>query len=210
MDPSADGKFLARVDVDHYVSTGHDGPDGPRYINLPAGILSPGATRNSNSFLRDLLRDARLITDPEVDFLLQPGRKFGPWRDRLVASYLVAIDRRVKYRESIGELLLSNEVGYVAQGYCFALAAFGEDRDADILTAYLDRNLVRTELRIDQSWALAALKYMDRGVEGGRADRFLKDGSWDRWKRAVYGEADLALHVEAIAKLCSLSCSDVE
>jgi hypothetical protein len=52
-----------------------------RYLRLLSGRLDPG-------LLRD---DARAISDEELTFLLQPGRR-GDWRPRLVAAYLIALD----------------------------------------------------------------------------------------------------------------------
>lgn len=63
------------------------------------------------------------------------------------------MDRRTQSREQLGELLVHSELVYAGQGYCFALARFGEERDAEILTAYLDRWLRETSCRYNQ-WGL--------------------------------------------------------
>ena len=76
--PSVGVKTPGRDDVYHYVSIGSDGPDGPRYVNLPVGILSPSDTQKDGSFVRDLLQDAQRITDPELKILLRPDQKSGP------------------------------------------------------------------------------------------------------------------------------------
>lgn len=127
------------------------------------------------------------------------------WRPRLVAAYLIGLDRRTRFRETIGELLLASEVCFSGQGYCFALAALGADHDADILAAYLDRYLPQVDLRYDQCWALAALLHLDRQLGGRRAEQYLgPDGMWARWAVAVSNPPEFDTYRAYIEQLCSL------
>ncbi|WP_258873143.1 DUF6000 family protein [Streptomyces sp. M7] len=86
----------------------------------------------------------------------------------------------------IGDLLLASEVCFSGSAYCFALARFGTHADAEILTAYLDRYLPRTDLRYDQHAALGALLRLDAHLGTHHADRFTRpDGLWDQWVDAL-------------------------
>jgi hypothetical protein len=165
-----------------------------RYLRLLSGRLDPG-----------LLRDnARAISDEELTFLLQPGRR-GDWRPRLVAAYLIALDRRAGFRDVIGDLLLDSQVCYSGQGYCFALAAFGTGRDAEILTAYLERYLPRIDLRYDQAWALGALLHLDERLGSHHAERFrVPDGLWDRWAAGHSNSPSADRGRQSIEALCAL------
>ncbi|WP_344611177.1 DUF6000 family protein [Dactylosporangium salmoneum] len=158
----------------------------------------------NTAVLHGLRHDAERISDEELTFLLQPGR-MPNWRPRLVAAYLIGIGRRTQFRETIGDLLLASEVCYSGQGYCFALAAFGTDQDAEILVAYLDRYLPRAELRYDQHWALGALLHLDRQRGTSHAERYLaSDGLWERWAGAVSHPPDVSTYRDCIAKLSAL------
>ncbi|MBT2480248.1 DUF6000 family protein [Streptomyces sp. ISL-94] len=50
---------------------------------------------------------------------------------------------------------MAGEAGYSGKAYCFALARLGTQADAEILTAYLDHYLPRTDLGCDfaDSWS---------------------------------------------------------
>ncbi|AWE54745.1 hypothetical protein DC008_22500 [Streptomyces nigra] len=108
------------------------------------------------------------------------------WRSRLTAAWLIGVDRRDRFRERIGDLLLASEVGFSGGAYCFALARFGTHADAEILAAYLDHYLPRTDLRYDQHAALGALLRLDAHLGTHHADRFTRpDGLWDQWVDAL-------------------------
>ncbi|XVU20720.1 DUF6000 family protein [Actinoplanes sp. CA-054009] len=183
--------------IERFVMVGADEADGPRYVNLPGGIVRPSQTQRGR-FADYLRRDARQITDADLDALLQPAADLGNWRCRIVAAYLIAVDRRAQFRPAIADLLLASRVVYAGQGYCFALAAFGTPGDAEILTVYLDHYLPRTDLRYDQAWALAALSHLGTG----HAERYLTDGSWDRWNEKSH--LNLASYTETLETLCAL------
>ncbi len=112
-----------------------------RYIKLGGSLLrmrSPEYDR----FMRDLCKDARLITADEIVTLLEDG-----WRERITAARLVAVARRTEFREHLGELLLASEICCAGPAHCVAPADFGTARDTDLLAAYLDRCLAAPTLR---------------------------------------------------------------
>lgn len=171
-------RYVTRKDSDH-----------PRYLELnSARVLRPGWP-NARRFARHLIDDAATITHAELEALLAYE-----WRSRLTAAWLIGVDRRESFRERIGDLLLASEVCYSGGAYCFALARFGTHADAEILTAYLDRYLPRTDLRYDQPAALGALLRLDAHLGTHHADRFTQPaGLWDQWVNALVhlrGQAD--------------------
>ncbi|MFB6837461.1 DUF6000 family protein [Streptomyces sp. NPDC056361] len=163
-------RYVTRKDSDH-----------PRYRELKSGrVLRPGWP-HTERFARHLIDDAATITDAELEALL--GYE---WRSRLTAGWLIGIGRRATFRERIGDLLLASEFCFSGGAYCFALARFGTHADAEILTAYLDHYLPRTDLRYDQPAALGALLRLDAHLGTHRAGRFTQpDGLWDQWVNAL-------------------------
>ncbi|MEU0097331.1 DUF6000 family protein [Streptomyces sp. NPDC006267] len=163
-------RYVTRKDSDH-----------PRYRELKSGrVLRPGWP-HAERFARHLIDDAATISDAELEALL--GFE---WRARLTAAWLIGVGRRASFRERIGNLLLASEVCYSGGAYCFALAQFGTRADAEILNAYLDRYLPRTDLRYDQPAALGALLRLDARLGTHRAARFTQpDGLWDEWVNAL-------------------------
>lgn len=147
-----------------------------RYMKLRGvnALRETGADRGS--FETALTDDARQITDADLDRLLE-----FEWRARLTAAWLIGLDRRTRFRPVLGDLLLNSELVYCGQGYCFALARFGQPEDADILTTYLDRYLPRTDCPYDQEWAIGALLHLDERLGTDHAERFLApSGAWHR------------------------------
>ncbi|GAA0965395.1 DUF6000 family protein [Actinocorallia libanotica] len=161
----------------------------PRYLRLLGGI-----PERKDRFTAALIRDARKISDAELDRLLSCG-----WRPCLTAAWLIGIDRRQHYRERLGELLLESAGPYAGQGYCFALARFGRPEDAEILTAYLDRYLPRADCYYDQAWAMGALLYLDERLGTCYAERFLETGLW---QSSAFSETEPADYHEMIASFC--------
>ncbi|MFJ3864086.1 DUF6000 family protein [Streptomyces nigra] len=152
-----------------------------RYLVLKSGRFLRPEWPHGESFAHHLIDDAATITDAELEALL--GYE---WRSRLTAAWLIGVDRRDRFRERIGDLLLASEVCFSGSAYCFALARFGTHADAEILTAYLDRYLPRTDLRYDQHAALGALLRLDARLGTHHADRFTRpDGLWDKWVDAL-------------------------
>ncbi|SED51395.1 hypothetical protein SAMN04490357_5019 [Streptomyces misionensis] len=165
--------------VERYVTRMYAGL--PRYLVLNSGRFLSPRWRHTNRFTRHLLADAATITDEELEALLEYE-----WRSRLTAAWLVGVDRRERFRARIGDLLLASEVCYAGSAYCFALARFGTHADADILTAYLDHYLPRTDLHYDQPAALGALLRLDARLGTHHADRFTEpNGLWDEWVRGA-------------------------
>ncbi|WP_405449327.1 DUF6000 family protein [Streptomyces erythrochromogenes] len=155
-------RYVTRKDSEH-----------ARYLQLKSGrVLQPGWP-HAERFTRHLIDDAATITDAELEALL--GYE---WRSRLTAAWLIGVGRRATFRERIGDLLLASEFCFSGSAYCFALARFGTHADAEILTAYLDRYLPRTDLRYDQPALLR--------LDAHHADRFTEsDGLWDQWAQAL-------------------------
>ncbi|WP_157522660.1 DUF6000 family protein [Herbidospora cretacea] len=119
----------------------------PRYMNLMGNFLGL-SDRKVIRFGRALAKDARRISDHDLSVLLD-----GEWRARLTAAWLIGLDRRVQFRERLSTMLLDSELVYAGAGYCLALARFGEDEDAAILSSYLDRYLPQVENRYDEKLA---------------------------------------------------------
>ncbi|MFD4128827.1 DUF6000 family protein [Streptomyces globisporus] len=165
--------------IERYVTRKDSG--GPRYRDLKSRhVLRPGRP-HAELLARQLIDDAAAITDAELAALL--GFE---WRSRLTAAWLIGVGRRDAFRERIGDLLLASEVCHSGGACCFALARFGNHVDAEILTAYLDRYLPRTDLRDDQPAALGALLRLDAHLGTHQAAPFTQpDGLWDQWVNAL-------------------------
>jgi hypothetical protein len=163
-------RYAARKDSGH-----------ARYLVLKSGRFLRPEWPHGERFAHHLVDDAAKITDAELEALL--GYE---WRSRLTAAWLIGVDRRERFRERIGDLLLASEVCFSGSAYCFALARFGTHADAEILTTYLDHYLPRTDLRYDQPAALGALLRLDAHLGTHHADRFTQpDGLWDQWVNAL-------------------------
>lgn len=181
--------------IDRYVIAG----ESRRYAKLLHGnfVGLMGATERE-VFLRELVEDAKQITDAELEELLDDG-----WRPRITAAWLIGVDRRTRFRERVRELLLESDMVFAGQGYCFALARFGTFADAEALVSYLDHYLARPELRYDQLWALAALHHIDADLTTAYLSRYLRPGGlWERWF-AVNGTSDLSFQLWWFDMLCS-------
>ncbi|GAA3030008.1 hypothetical protein Aglo01_36580 [Actinokineospora globicatena] len=147
-----------------------------------------------------LARDAAAISDGDLELLLN-----GTWRERLTAAWLVGMDRRVRLRGRIGELLLASEVAHAGQGYCFALARFGGQEDCLLLAAYLDKYLA-VDRYYDQTWAMGALLHLDSRLVTRYAGQFLVSGSWQRWSdKNAPREVYIGAHHQLMDKLCAFA-----
>jgi hypothetical protein len=163
--------------VDRYVRP------GGRYLKLLHGNFLRLTDNERTAFVQSLTAAARQATTQELTLLLE-----GEWRARLTAAVLAGLTRRTALRNRIGTLLLASELVYAGQGYCFALASFGTQQDAALLTEYLDRYLPQTQLRFDQPWALAALLHLDRKLRTHHAAHFMASGGlWPQWAAATQG-----------------------
>ncbi|MCX4654922.1 DUF6000 family protein [Streptomyces microflavus] len=162
-------RYAARKDSGH-----------ARYLVLKSGRFLRPEWPHTERFAHHLIDDSATITDAELEALL--GYE---WRSRLTAAWLIGVGRRAPFRERIGGLLMASEFCFSSSAYCLALARFGTHADAEILTAYLDRYLPRTDLRYDQPAALGALLRLDAQLDTHHATRFTQpDGLWDQWVNA--------------------------
>jgi Family of unknown function (DUF6000) len=165
--------------IRRYVDTGSDTQLG-RYLKLLHGNALDMTGTDRTEFKFAIGRDARQITDRELSTLLD-----SEWRSRLTAAWLIGLDRRMHFRNRLGEMLLDSELVYAGQGYCLALARFETSADADILCAYLDKYLPQLDRHYDQDWAIGALLHIDERLASNRADRFLTSGGlWERFAKS--------------------------
>ncbi|WP_155358710.1 DUF6000 family protein [Acrocarpospora macrocephala] len=163
-----------------YVNAGRGG--SIRYLKLLGSALYL-PDRKVIRFGRALADDARQILDEDLEVLLD-----SEWRARFTAAWLIALDRRVQFRERLTPMLLESELVHAGAGYCLALARFGEAEDAAILSAYLDRYLPQVERRYDQEDALGALMLVDAKLGTDHAGRFLTPG--DLWETFATANSD--------------------
>jgi hypothetical protein len=140
------------------------------------------------AFVDLLVEEARLVTDADLNALLDYE-----WRARLTAAWLIAVDRRVRFRERLREMLLASELVYAGEGYCVAFARFGEPTDADALVGYLRRYLPRVDCSYNQHWALGALLNLDPD----RAAEF----TGEPWERSAMRGLDPFTYRDAVAQL---------
>jgi len=185
-----DPELLATVR--RYVDSG-----SARYAKLLHGNALDMSGTDGAAFVAAMGRDARQIADRELGTLLD-----SEWRSRLTAAWLIGLDRRTRFRDRIGEMLLDSELVYAGQGYCLALARFETGADADILRAYLDKYLPHDHA-YDQNWAIGALLYLDERLGGNRADRFLASGGL--WKNPATSRNDPAEQHRFIVRLCAFA-----
>ncbi|MEV0108205.1 DUF6000 family protein [Nocardia sp. NPDC050799] len=147
-----------------------------RYLRLGGGLLRLNDAERSG-FAKKLARAAFEITPVELSTLFEGG-----WRERKVASWLVAVAHRTEFRDRIGQLLLASEGPHAGAAYCITLAKFGARQDRELLCDYLDHYLSRPDLDYDQGLALAALLHLDDVLGSGYSSRFLApSGLWYRW-----------------------------
>ncbi|WP_306329228.1 DUF6000 family protein [Streptomyces venezuelae] len=187
--------------IERYVTVRDEGR--PRYMELRgARYLRPDQPPR-HRFARLVIDDAAAITDGELDALLAYE-----WRSRYTAAWLIGVDRRASFRDRIGELLLASEVCFAGTSYAFALARLGTHADAELLAAYLDRYLPRTDLPYDQGSVLGALLRVDAGLGTSYAERFTAPGGpWDKWIGAQsHLHADPYWTPEALRRSTDLRC----
>ncbi|NUW42818.1 DUF6000 family protein [Nonomuraea rhodomycinica] len=161
-----------------------------RYLQLMGGFMML-PDRELIRFGRSLARDARRITDKDLQRLLA-----FEWRSRMTAGWLIGLDRRTRFREQLGSMLLESPLGYASDGYCFALARFGEERDAELLTACLDRRPPRVDDRHQWGDAIGALGHLDELRGAAHAARFVVQGG-------AVDETDLAYLSAYMTEKCA-------
>ncbi len=184
-----------RALIDRYVIWSRDHTRSRRYMSL----LGTNALRvTDDDFAPALADDARRITDAELDALLE-----FEWRARLTAAWLIGLGERTQFRRTFADLLLESELCYAGQGYCFAFTRFGKPEDADILVAYLDRYLPRSDCHYDQDWAIGALLHLDQKLGTEHAQRFLTSGGL--WSRSAFADRDPFTCQRATEQLCAFA-----
>ncbi|GAA5014912.1 DUF6000 family protein [Actinopolymorpha pittospori] len=183
--------------IQRYVVWTVDRPGGQRYLRLLGSALREDVP-DRDAFERALAEDAREVTDEDLGELLE-----FEWRGRLTAAWLIGLDQRTQFRRAIGRLLLASELAYAGQGYCFALARFGRPEDAEILVAYLDKYLQRTDCHCDQDRAIGALLHIDNKLGTNHANRFLaRSGVWGQ---SAFANRDPLECRDRMAELCSFA-----
>ncbi|MER5883665.1 DUF6000 family protein [Streptomyces sp. NPDC001941] len=175
---------------------------GRRYMKLGGALLS-APREEYEPFLRALADDARSISDDDLAVLLE-----GSWRERRTAAWLAAVSRREHLREHLGALLLQSEVCCAGPAYCVALASFATGRDADLLTAYLERYLRRPDLCYDQPTAIGALAHTDVLLGADRTGPLVReDGLWTTWFHDaphMHGAPSTAPFLDTVRRLCAV------
>jgi hypothetical protein len=183
--------------IRRYVDSGSANRPG-RYLKLLHGNALDMTGTDRTEFEAAMGRDARQITDRELSTLLD-----SEWRSRLTAAWLIGLDRRMHFRDRLGEMLLDSELVYAGQGYCLALARFETSADADILCAYLDKYLPQLDRNYDQRWAIGALLHLGERLGSNRADRFLAPGGL--WEKSAMSRYDPAERHRYLTRLCAFA-----
>ncbi|MGW5705532.1 DUF6000 family protein [Amycolatopsis japonica] len=177
---------------------------GRRYLRLGGGLLRPEVADRA-AFLRELSEAASRITDSELEVLLDKGG----WRERKTAAWFIAVNGRIRFRDTLGALLLASEGPNAGRAYCVALTCLGTEADAAHLIAYLDRYLLRPDLDYDQSEALGALLCLDEALGTDQATRFIEPGGlWWQFCADIPAEAVVRppRHAQRfIAQMCALA-----
>lgn len=163
--PQSAGRELIKV-IERYVLPPTNGIQ--RYLHLLHPNFSGIDEHERAPFLASLRSAAQEISDEELEMLLQ-----GEWRSRLTAAWLISVDGRRHFQDVLGDLLLTSQLCFSGQGYCFALARFCTEEDALHLSAYLDRYLRQPACDYDQRWAISALLHIDSHAGTDDANRFL-------------------------------------
>ncbi|WP_275420079.1 DUF6000 family protein [Catellatospora citrea] len=140
------------------------------------------ADEQAAELMRGLRVDARRISDGELTAML----RLTDWRPRLSAAWLIGLDRRTRFRQTLGELLLAGELAHAGKGYAFALTRFAEPRDAAILVAFLERHLPAGPA-YDQGYVLDALVHLDALLGTDHAARIL-DPAAPWWRPGLAAE----------------------
>ncbi|MER7760385.1 DUF6000 family protein [Streptomyces sp. NPDC097619] len=173
---------------------------GRRYMKLNGGVLRRSGT-DRELFMRELVQAAREITPTELHVLLD-----GEWRARRVACWLIAVAGRTEFRGRLGESLMASEGAYHGSP-SLALATFGTDADVDLLCAYLDRYLPRTDIIWDQTGVLSTLLHLDAVLVTERAALYLAPGGlWEHWTAGTSNTVrDPREYQATVAGLCAFT-----
>jgi len=140
----------------------------PYYLKLGGNFIR--SFGDDDELRRRIVEAAQTISDQDLERLLQVRE----WRGRLTAAWFIGLTRRASFVQQIADLLLSSEMVYAGQGYCFALGFIGGQSCAAHLRAYLEKYLPFRGRFYDQSWALGALTHL----EGAPPLEFLNPVLW--------------------------------
>ena len=184
--------------IHRYVIWSLDPPGDRRYLRLRGTNPLRADDASDGAFDIALADDARRIDDADLGTLLELE-----WRARLTAAWLIGLDQRTQFRQTLEDLLLDSELTYAGQGYCFALTRFGQPDDAAILTAYLDRYLPRPDCHYDQAWAIGALLHLDQKLGTDHAQRFLAPEGL--WHQSAFAERDPLACQRTAEQLCAFA-----
>jgi hypothetical protein len=113
------------------------------------------------------------------------------WRCRITAAWFCGLKKWRQYEDVIGKSLLESRVCYAGQGYCFAFAHFADEKSSDYLVQYLDLYLPQIDKYFDQTWAIAALIWVDEKRKTNSSSRFLLPGGlWDEYIKGKVETSD--------------------
>lgn len=176
------------------------GTEHLHYRELIGGLFFRLPIEERAEFLRHLGRDARQITDAEIEFLLRDN-----WRARVVAGWMIGLDRRTQFRERVGKTLIAGDFRYACEAYCIALTMLGTAEDAALLAAYLDQSHLHMPEWLDERrWVLGTLHHLDDTLGSDYAAEFPEpDAPWGHWMVTRYGAPANAKAY--ISELCALA-----
>jgi hypothetical protein len=155
--------------------------------NFRSMCLAQETSPEREELIRWFRRALSEITPDVIGTLLQQTE----WRAQLTASWFCGLKGWREFRQLLGQFLVESQVCFAGQGYCVALACFGDRPSADYLCAYLDRWLPQVDKFYDQHRAMPALRRIDAQLGTNFASRYLgKGGLWQRWAARSDGRAN--------------------
>jgi hypothetical protein len=149
--------------------------------NFRGRLLAPELSDERTQMLSEFRR-CLAEADPSIvaSLIRQPE-----WRARLTGGWCAGLRGWPEFRDELGDLLLKSEMCFACQGYCAALACYGDEASAEHLRRYLDTWLPQVDKFYDQHWALPALVWIDKRLDTQTAAEYLVPGGlWDRWAAA--------------------------
>lgn len=161
--------------------------------NFRGPLLAPMLSPEREEMVADFRRGVANVTTSIVDVLIS----LPDWRPRLAGSWFAALRGWVQFQDQLGAMLLESRVCFACQGYCAALACFGDQASADHLRTYLDAWLPRKDCFYDQHWALPALAWIDPRLQTQYADDYLIPGGlWGHWA-SIQSQPAQAFYLES-------------
>jgi hypothetical protein len=134
---------------------------------------------DQNRFIALVKQAMKEIDEKTIADLLQ----FRGWREKLTGAWFAGLTGSTQFQDRIGSLLIESSSVYSGEGYCFALACFGNEKSAKFLQAYLDKWLLKLDCEYDQDWAMSALVWMDGHRGTDYAKQYLQPGGlWETFR----------------------------